>query len=86
MRGQIDLIVVVNQTKANSIKPAGSAQYVLVDRQIGKEVDQRVRRDTESMEFNWVAIGFKRTVGGPETLADSAGQSETKSLGDLGSE
>jgi hypothetical protein len=39
IRAQIDLVVVVNQTKANSIKPAGSAQYIPVDRRIGKEVD-----------------------------------------------
>jgi hypothetical protein len=37
--GQIDPVVMVNQAKANPIQPAGSAQYIPVDRRVGKEVD-----------------------------------------------
>ena len=84
--GQVNPVVMVNKAKANTIQPPCPAQYVPVDRGVGKEVDQRVRRDTESVGFNCVAVGFKRTVGDPETLANSAGQNETKSLSDLGSE
>jgi len=76
----------MNQAKANSIQPAGSAQYILVDHRVGKEVDQSVRRKSESMEFDLVAIGVKHAVRSPEKLADSAGQVEIESLGDLGSE
>ena len=50
--GQIDLVVVMNQAKANPIQPAGSAQYIPVDHRVGKEVDRRVRCKTESVEFD----------------------------------
>jgi hypothetical protein len=53
---------------------------------VGKEADQRVRGNTESVEFDSVAISPKPAIRTPETLSDSAGQVQTKSLSDLGSE
>ena len=56
-----------------------------VDHRVGKEVDCRLRRNTENDEFDFVAEGFKAAVRRSEALADSASQVETKRLGDLGS-
>jgi hypothetical protein len=77
---------VVNQAESNTIQPPGPPQYILVDHRIGEEVDQRVRRKAENVEFDCVAICVKPAVGCAETLADSTAQLEAKGLGDLGSE
>ena len=45
-----------------------------------------MRRNTKNDEFDFVAVGFKAAIRGPEALADSAGQVETKRLSYLGSE
>jgi hypothetical protein len=84
--GQVDPIVVVNQAKANTIQPPGPAQYVPVDHGVAKEVDQRVRRQTENLQVCFVPIGAKHAVRSPKTLTDSAGQIETEGFRDLGSE
>ena len=59
VRSQIDLTIVVNEAKANPIQPPRPAQHIPVNHRIGEEVDKRVRRKSESVDLDSVAVRVK---------------------------
>jgi len=48
----------INQTEADPIQPSCPPQQVLVDTLVGEEIDQRLKLETENMEFNDMAEGL----------------------------